>query len=64
MKRAGGHPDVDVEVVEIDAVDRLVEGAQSADLVDGATGAPPARARPTREREGPAAAGVSASMSA
>ena len=35
---AGAHPDVDVEVVEIDAVERLVEGAQGADLVDGAPG--------------------------
>ncbi len=32
--RAGADADVNVEVVEIDAVERLVERAQGADLVD------------------------------
>jgi hypothetical protein len=45
-------PDVDVEVAEVDAFERVGEREQRADLVDAAEGPPPASARPTRD--GPA----------
>ena len=31
---AGTHPDIDEQMVEIETVDRFVEGPESADLID------------------------------
>jgi len=48
---AGAHAHIDIEIIEIETVERLIEGPESADLVDR-----PLRASPRESQSDPGGA--------